>query len=119
MQEKKTVSGLHLVNVIIPAFNEEQAIAKVVQEIPDEVNEIIVVNNASSDTTSQEAESAGATVLNESKPGYGYACLKAIEYCNQKEDPPQIIVFMDGDHSDYPEEMKKLVEPVLTMKPIL
>ena len=113
MLEEKTVSGLHQANVIIPAFNEEQAIAKVVQEIPNEVNEVIVVNNASTDTTSQKAKSAGATVLNESKPGYGYACLKAIDYCNQKEQPPQIIVFLDGDHSDYPEEMEKLVQPVL------
>lgn len=113
MQEEKTVIGLHLVNVIIPAFNEEHAIAKVVQEIPDEVNEVIVVNNASTDTTSQKAKSAGATVLDESKSGYGYACLKALEYCNQKEQPPQIIVFLDGDNSDYPDEMEKLVQPVL------
>ena len=113
MQEEKTVIGLHLVNVIIPAFNEEHAIAKVVQETPDEVNEVIVVNNASTDTTSQKAKSAGATVLDESKSGYGYACLKALEYCNQKEHPPQIIVFLDGDNSDYPDEMEKLVQPVL------
>jgi glycosyltransferase involved in cell wall biosynthesis len=113
MQKEKTVSELHHVNVIIPAFNEEEAIEKVVKEIPSFVNEIIVVDNASNDQTGEKAKSAGASVLQEYNPGYGYACLKGIAYCNEKEYPPEIIVFMDGDHSDYPEEIKKLVNPVL------
>lgn len=112
MQENRTVNGLHQVNVIIPAFNEGQAIAHVVNEVPDEVSEIIVVDNASTDNTSDKAKAAGATVLKEKKPGYGHACLKGIAYCNQKQVPPGIIVFLDGDHSDHPDEMEKLVEPI-------
>ncbi len=116
MQEDGTENGLRQVNVIIPAFNEDQAIAQVVDGIPDEVSEVIVVDNASTDRTSDKAKAAGATVLKESRPGYGHACLKGIDYCNRKQVPPDIIVFLDGDHSDHPEEMEKLVEPVYQQK---
>lgn len=116
MQEDGTENGLRQVNVIIPAFNEDQAIAQVVDGIPDEVSEVIVVDNASTDRTSDKAKAAGATVLKESRPGYGHACLKGIAYCNRKQVPPDIIVFLDGDHSDHPEEMEKLVEPVYQQK---
>ncbi len=99
--------------VIIPAFNEEMAIAKVISEIPDFVAEIIVVDNHSSDQTSQMASAAGATVLFEKNKGYGYACLKGMDYLSQLEDKPDIVVFLDGDYSDYPNEMVRLVEPIL------
>ena len=85
------------VRVIIPAYNEENSIAKVIDAIPEMIAEVIVVNNASTDQTAQIASSAGATVLHESNMGYGYACLKGIEYLQNKKDPTAIVVFMDGD----------------------
>ena len=102
-----------LIKVIIPAFNEENAIDRVVLEIPkDLVDEIIVVNNASTDRTGQIAHESGATVLNEPIPGYGRACLKGIEYLKTLTAPPDIVVFLDGDYSDYPEEMYELIRPI-------
>ncbi|WP_422857769.1 glycosyltransferase family 2 protein [Flagellimonas sp. S174] len=101
------------IKVIIPAVNEGDSIAKVVTEIPDSVSEIIVVNNGSTDNTVENAEKAGATVLTENRKGYGYACLKGMEYVDQQSKKPDIIVFIDGDYSDYPEELDKLVAPIL------
>ena len=101
------------VKVIIPAYNEANSIAKVIKEIPSLVDEVIVVNNNSIDDTKQNAEEAGATVLDESRMGYGYACLKGMEYVERLETKPDIIVFLDGDYSDYPEELSKLVNPIL------
>ena len=100
--------------VIIPAYNEEKAIGKVIKEIPkDIVNEIIVINNNSNDDTKKVAISEGATVLDEPKRGYGQACLKGIEYLKEKSPQTDIVVFMDGDHSDYPSELSKLVKPII------
>ena len=76
------------VTVIIPAFNEEKSITKVIEEIPTLVDEIIVVNNCSTDKTATVAASAGATVLNENRMGYGYACLKGIDYAAKQEKQP-------------------------------
>lgn len=103
-----------IIKVIIPAFNEENGVGQVIQEIPaDLVNEIIVVNNASTDETEQIAKKAGATVLREPSPGYGRACLKGIDYVKRSNPHPDIIVFLDADHSDFPEEIRKLIEPIL------
>jgi len=97
--------------VIIPAFNEEKSIAKVIDAIPKSIiNEIIVVDNNSNDKTSLVAREAGATVLFESFQGYGAACLTGIEYCKGKG--VDIVVFLDGDFSDYPEEAEQLVDVV-------
>lgn len=101
------------ITVIIPAHNEESSIGHVIADIPKEVQEVIVVNNASTDHTATVAEAAGATVLHEPNKGYGHACLKGMEYVAMQSKPPDIIVFMDGDYSDYPEELTKLVEPIL------
>ncbi|WP_345160678.1 glycosyltransferase family 2 protein [Pontibacter saemangeumensis] len=104
------------INVIIPAYNEERSIAKVLHAIPaGYVEEVIVVNNNSSDNTAQAAARAGATVLDEPNAGYGNACLKGIAYAAAKPAAtrPDIIVFLDGDFSDYPEEMPKLVQPIV------
>ena len=101
------------INVIIPAFNEADSIAKVIAEIPASVSEIIVVNNASTDDTVANAENAGATVLTETQKGYGYACLKGLDHIALKTDKPDIVVFLDGDYSDYPEELTKIVAPIL------
>ncbi|MFC2109410.1 glycosyltransferase family 2 protein [Bacteroidota bacterium] len=101
------------IKVIIPAFNEAAAIANVIQDIPAWVTEIIVVNNNSTDDTLKNAKEAGATVLDEPRKGYGYACLKGMEYIRQQKEIPEIIVFLDGDYSDYPEELTKLIAPIL------
>ncbi len=101
------------IGVIIPAFNEEQSIAKVIADIPSYVDEIVVANNASTDRTAEVAEKAGATVLLELSRGYGNACLKGISYFKAKSEQPDIIVFLDGDYSDYPEQMTEVLQPIL------
>ncbi len=101
------------IKVIIPAYNEADSIAKVINDIPKIVNEIIVVNNNSSDKTEENAKKAGATVLTEKNKGYGFACLKGLEYIANEPEKPNIIVFLDGDYSDYPEELTKLVTPII------
>lgn len=101
------------IKVIIPAFNEEASIGKVIAEIPDSVSEIIVVNNTSSDQTEAVAKKAGATVLTEAKMGYGHACLKGLDYIANQTKKPDIVVFLDGDYSDYPEELTKIVAPII------
>lgn len=101
------------INVIIPAYNESQSIAKVIKDIPKCVDEIIVTDNNSTDHTAQEAKSAGATLCFEPQKGYGYACLKAMKYIASKSNQPDIIVFIDGDYSDYPEELTTLVQPII------
>ena len=101
------------IKVIIPAYNEENSIGLVIGEIPDIVEEVIVVNNNSTDNTAQKANEAGATVLNETRMGYGYACKKGLSFVEEQSNPPDIIVFMDGDYSDYPEELPKLIAPIV------
>jgi glycosyltransferase involved in cell wall biosynthesis len=101
------------ITVIIPAYNEADSIVKVINDIPKIVNEIIVVNNNSSDSTEENAKKAGATVLTEINRGYGNACLKGLEYIANKNKKPEIIVFLDGDYSDFPEELTKIVAPII------
>ena len=101
-----SISGI---SVIIPAFNEEFSIGSVLNSLPKEkLNEIIVVNNGSTDKTSFVAKSHGARVVDEMIPGYGAACLKGIS----ELDEPEIVVFLDGDYSDFPEEIESLVQPI-------
>ena len=104
------------IDVIIPAFNEENSVDKVIDDIPkDLIREVIVCNNGSTDRTAIVARNAGATVLDEPQKGYGHACLKGIEHLLAKpeNEQPQIVVFIDADYSDYPEEMTKLVRPII------
>lgn len=97
--------------VVIPAFNEARAIGRVIRDIPPgAAEEVVVVNNASTDETARHARAAGATVLREDRKGYGWACLRGIDYARARK--PDIIVFLDGDHSDHPEEMPRLVAPI-------
>jgi len=104
---------MNRVSIIIPAFNEENGIGEVIREIPRElVTEIVVVNNASTDDTEKIARAEGATVLREPTPGYGRACLKGINHLKQSDPHPDIVVFLDADHSDYPEEMRELIRPI-------
>jgi len=99
------------ISVIIPAFNEEASIGKVIRDVPKIVNEIVVVDNNSTDATAEVAKKYGATVLLEKQKGYGIACLTGIDYLKNKN--VDIVVFLDGDYSDYPEELTDLVEPII------
>ena len=103
------------IKVIIPAYNEEKSIAKVINDIPDIVDEIIVISNNSNDKTEENAAKAGATVLLETRRGYGYACLRGMKYISNlnPHQQPDIIVFLDGDYSDYPEQLTALVFPII------
>lgn len=105
-----------IIDVIIPAYNEEKSIPKVIAEIPKFVRYIVVANNNSTDQTQLVAETAGAKVVFEPQKGYGKACLTAMDWIKKQEIQPDIVVFLDGDYSDYPEEMKDLVQPILDGK---
>lgn len=105
-----------IIDVIIPAYNEEQSIGLVLADIPkDWVREVIVCNNASTDQTKEVAQAGGATVLDQPQKGYGSACLKGIEYIQAKAETeqPDVVVFLDGDYSDHPEELPNLVQPIM------
>ena len=95
--------------VIIPALNEEDAIGRVLGDIPDLAHQIIVVDNGSDDDTATRAAAAGAHVVHEPRRGYGQACLAGIAAMPQDTE---IVVFLDGDYSDFPEEMDRVVEPL-------
>jgi glycosyltransferase involved in cell wall biosynthesis len=97
------------ISVIIPAFNEEQSIGLVLGALPqDQIHEVIVVDNNSTDNTARVAIEKGARMVEEKRRGYGSACLKGIS----ELDNPHIVVFVDGDFSDYPEEIVQLVTPI-------
>ncbi len=99
--------------MIIPAYNEEKSIGYVIREIPNFVRNVVVANNNSTDGTKAAAEREGAIVVFEPQKGYGKACLTAMAWIEKQEIPPDIVVFLDGDYSDYPEEMTYLVQPIL------
>ncbi len=101
------------INVIIPAYNEADSIGLVIAAIPDIVEEVIVVSNNSTDATEANAAAADATVLQEKRKGYGYACLKGMQYISEQSNKPDIIVFLDGDYSDYPSELVRIVQPII------
>jgi glycosyltransferase involved in cell wall biosynthesis len=102
-----------IIRVIIPAFNEEASIGLVLKDVPEFVKEIIVVSNNSTDQTESVAKKYGATVLSEHRRGYGFACLKGMDYVSKLKESTDVIVFLDGDYSDYPEELSKIVNPIL------
>lgn len=102
------------IDVIIPALNEEATIGKVLKAMPKSlVREVIVCDNNSADKTAEVAAANGATVLLEKEIGYGNACLKGIRYLKAKAEQPDIVVFMDGDYADVPEELTELVHPII------
>ncbi len=103
-----------IIRVIIPAFNEADSIGLVIADIPVLVEEVIVTSNNSTDATVANARAAGATVLEEPRSGYGYACLKAVDYISQNHLQTDIVVFLDGDYSDYPEQLTQIVEPIIS-----
>jgi glycosyltransferase involved in cell wall biosynthesis len=98
--------------VLIPALNEEASLPYVLADLAKEiVNEVVVIDNGSSDRTAEVARSGGATVLNELRRGYGSACLAGIEYLKSQE--PDIVVFLDADYSDHPDELLAVVRPIV------
>ena len=102
-----------ITDVIIPVYNEADSIAKVIFDIPREsVRHIIVCDNGSTDNTSAVAREAGAMVVSQPIKGYGNACLKGMEYIASLDRKPDIVVFLDGDYSDYPEEIPQLIRPI-------
>lgn len=111
--------SLDRVTVIIPAYNEEQSLPKVLSDLPA-VGRVIVANNASTDRTAEMARQAGAVVVDESRRGYGSACLAGMAELERKieagEPSPEVIVFLDADYSDHPEELTTLVEPIFSAK---
>ncbi len=101
------------ISVILPAYNEEASIGLVLNDLPrDTLHEIIVVDNNSTDNTAQAARKHGAKVVQEKRQGYGSACLKGISELND----PDIVVFLDADYSDFPEEIAQLIEPLVDDK---
>ena len=98
------------ISVIIPVFNEQDAIEKVIGDIPSHLpTEIIVVDNGSTDQTAKLAAAMGARIVRENRRGYGSACLAGIAATND----PDIVVFLDGDYSDHPNEMPDLIAPIM------
>ena len=105
---------LPTIRVIIPALNEQDAIGKVISDLPKSmIKEVIVVDNGSRDNTLEVASEANATVLKAAKKGYGSACLHGIEYVNQLVETTDILVFMDADYSDFPDQLTEVVHPIL------
>jgi len=98
------------VAVIIPAVNEELSIGKVLRDIPSDVQWVIVADNGSTDGTARAAREQGAQVVSEPRRGYGFACLAGIA---NLPAGAEIVVFMDGDYSDYPAEVTDLVSALV------
>ena len=106
-----------IIDVLIPAFNEEATIGRVVAAIPKNwVRQVIVVDNASNDQTARIASESGAIVVFQPKKGYGNACLKGIEFLKNEAVPPEIVVFLDADFADDPTELPLVVAPILEGK---
>jgi glycosyltransferase involved in cell wall biosynthesis len=100
------------ISVIIPVYNEEESIGKVIEAIPKLlIDEIVVVDNGSTDSSVTVAKDYGATVIEEPEMGYGAACLKGIAYLDDS-NAPDILIFLDGDYSDYPEDMIQLIDKI-------
>jgi len=103
-----------IIDIIIPAYNEEQSISSVLNDIPKSmVRDILVCNNNSTDRTAEVAEAHGAIVLTEKQKGYGIACLKGLKHISNNNEKPDIVVFLDGDYSDHPEELPLLLSPIV------
>lgn len=103
------------VSVLIPALNEEASLPLVLRDLPrEQVSDILVVDNGSQDHTAEVARAAGARVVQEPRRGYGAACLCGLaDLARRAEGPPEVVVFLDADYSDHPEELASLVQPIL------
>lgn len=110
MKKKQTI------DVLIPAWNEESALPLVLADLPKEwVRQVLVCDNGSTDRTAEVAKAAGAIVVSQPERGYGNACLAGMRYLQSlpPSEQPEIVVFLDGDYSDFPDELPKVVAPIL------
>jgi glycosyltransferase involved in cell wall biosynthesis len=106
-----------IVDLIIPVLNEEASIGLVLKDLPGKLlRHVIVCDNGSIDKTMHMAASCGAVVLQEPARGYGNACLKGMEFISQQDMSPDIVVFLDGDYSDFPEELPSIIKPIIEQK---
>ena len=108
----RTGQSVPIIDVVIPALNEEKSIGRVLTDLPDGwVRRVVVVDNGSEDATAAVARAHGAEVVAEPRRGYGTACLTGLDHLAAV--PPEIVVFIDGDYSDFPEELPDLVRPII------
>ena len=108
------MAGAPLVDVVIPALNERESLPLVLGDLPsDRLRLVVVVDNGSTDGTAEIARDAGAEVVSEPRRGYGSACLAGLERVRRQEPAPDIVVFLDADYSDYPEDLPKVIAPIL------
>ncbi len=101
----------HKVAVVIPVLNEQESIAHVLRDIPQFVDQTIIADNGSSDNTIEIVKTFNTIIVTEQQRGYGAACLKGLQKVDGDTD---IIVFLDGDYSDYPQEMHLLLDKIIT-----
>ncbi len=99
-----------IVDVVIPALDEEEALPKVLRDLPATVRRVVVCDNGSTDRTAEVARAGGAVVVVERERGYGAACLTALAHL--RADPPDVVVFLDADHSDDPRDLPVVLEPI-------
>lgn len=106
-----------IVDIVIPAYNEQQSVALVINDISKGmIRHVVVCDNNSTDHTAQVAKEAGAIVVRETEPGYGAACLRGLNFLRKQDPPPDVVVFLDGDYSDHPDELPLLLAPILSGK---
>jgi len=106
-------ANLPQIDVVIPAFNEESSLPLVLTAIAHPpVNRVVVVDNNSTDGTARVAADGGATLVRETRPGYGSACLRGLAHLRENQ-PPDIVVFLDADYSDHPEQLPEVIAPIL------
>lgn len=112
----KVKPNLPIIDVLIPAWNEEKALPLVLKDLPQNIiRQVLVCDNGSTDGTANAARAAGALVISQPERGYGNACLAGLRYLESlpSSEQPQILVFLDGDYSDFPDELEKVVKPIL------
>lgn len=107
-------NGASRIDVVIPALNEEASLPLVLAALPrPPVRRVVVADNGSQDGTARVAREGGAVVVPAERRGYGSACLAALDHL-RRHDPPDVVIFVDADFSDHPDELPRLVAPILS-----